>query len=320
MNNGLIHALLIKGSSVVELDSNGIRLWQPSQGLLWLHLDWTADGVSEWLQGQDNLPETAVAALLAEETRPRASASGDGLMLNLRGVNLNPGAEPEDMVSLRAWADADRVISTRRRPLLSVKDVLNSLNERKLDGPGDLLVRLADALVSRMNNVIDDLEDGIAGLEDKVMREPDRTMRNDLSEIRRNAIALRRYLAPQREALSRMQSEQLSWLSDMDRLRLREISDRLIRYLEDLDALRERAAVVQEELLGLLSDQINKRAYVLSVVAAIFLPLGFLTGLLGVNVSGIPGAESPYGFLIFCLILVVVVGIQIGVFIRQRWL
>ncbi|MGI9330642.1 MAG: zinc transporter ZntB [Gammaproteobacteria bacterium] len=316
MNDGLIHALLINGSTVVVLDRNGVQRWRPDQGLLWLHLDWTAADVRTWLH---QLPETAVAALLAEETRPRAGTNNDSLILNLRGVNLNPGANPEDMVSLRLWADAGQLITTRHRRLLSVEDVVNSLEERPFDGPGDLLVRLADALVVRINDVVDDLEDDVAKLEDSVMREPDRAMRAQLSELRRNAIALRRYLAPQREAMSRLQGEKLSWLTDIDRLRLREIGDRLIRYLEDLDALRERAAVVQEELMGLLSDQINKRAYVLSVVAAIFLPLGFLTGLLGINVGGIPGAESAEGFLIFSLMLVAVVALQLWYFKKKRW-
>ena len=144
-------------------------------------------------------------------------------------------------------------------------------------------------------------------------------MRAELAELRRDAIKLRRYLAPQREALGRLQSENVSWLTDADRLRLREVSDRLIRHLEDLDAVRERAVVVQEELMSQLSDQLNKRMYVLSIVAAMFLPLGFLTGLLGINVGGIPGSESPYGFMIFSLILIVVIAFQLLYFIRQRW-
>jgi zinc transporter len=60
--------------------------------------------------------------------------------------------------------------------------------------------------------------------------------------------------------------------------------------------------------------------YVLSVVAAIFLPLGFFTGLLGINVGGIPGAENPTAFLMFILLLIVLVIIQIAVFKWQKWL
>ena len=67
---------------------------------------------------------------------------------------------------------------------------------------------------------------------------------------------------------------------------MREVSDQLARYLEDLDEARDRAAVTQEELVNRLSEQMNNKMYILSIVAAIFLPLGFLTGLLGINVGG----------------------------------
>ena len=97
------------------------------------------------------------------------------------------------------------------------------------------------------------------------------------------------------------------------------MSDRLIRHIEDLDAVRERAAVTQEELLSRLSDQINTRMYVLSVVAAIFLPLGFLTGLLGINVGGIPGTENPWAFLIFLLFIIVIFVGQMLWFRSKKW-
>jgi len=67
-----------------------------------------------------------------------------------------------------------------------------------------------------------------------------------------------------------------------------EEGDRITRYLEDLDLVRERAMVAQEEILGRMAQQQNARMYVLSIVAAIFLPLSFLTGLFGMNVAGLP--------------------------------
>jgi hypothetical protein len=75
----------------------------------------------------------------------------------------------------------------------------------------------------------------------------------------------------------KLQMEKISWLSDNDRLYLRETTDRLIRYTEDLDSVRDRAAVTQEGLVNRLSEQMNTRMYLLSLVAAVFLPLGFLT-------------------------------------------
>jgi len=60
--------------------------------------------------------------------------------------------------------------------------------------------------------------------------------------------------------------------------------------------------------------------YVLSVVAAIFLPLTFVTGLLGMNVGGLPGLESPVGFA-WSIVIMIVTGICLALFFRwKKWL
>jgi len=156
---------------------------------------------------------------------------------------------------------------------------------------------------------------GTAGLEAR-----SGNLREALGGLRRQAIMLRRYLAPQRDVLSRLQVEQAGWLGQGHRLHLREIADRITRYVEDLDAARERAAVIQEQLTGRLSEQMNRTMYVLSLVAAIFLPLGLLTGLLGINVGGIPGAENHWAFALVTFMLVVIAAGQIWLFRRTKML
>jgi zinc transporter len=111
-------------------------------------------------------------------------------------------------------------------------------------------------------------------------------------------------MAPQREALGALSTAPSAFLSDTDRLKLREISDRITRYLEDLDALRERAGVTNDELSTRLAETMNQRMYILSVVAAVFLPLGLITGLLGVNVGGIPGTNNDWSFALLTLLLI----------------
>ena len=64
----------------------------------------------------------------------------------------------------------------------------------------------------------------------------------------------------------------------------------------------------------------NKTMYILSIVAGIFLPLGLLTGLLGINVGGIPGTENPWAFAIFCVLLLIIAGGQIWLFKRKKWM
>jgi zinc transporter len=127
-------------------------------------------------------------------------------------------------------------------------------------------------------------------------------------------------MAPQREAMNRLAGLDTDLINPNQRARLREVADRTMRYVEDLDAVRDRTAVLQDELTTHMSEQMNRTMYLLTVVATIMLPLGFLTGLLGVNVGGIPGADSPWAFAIFCGLLAVLVGVEVAVLKRLRWI
>lgn len=225
------------------------------------------------------------------------------------------------MVGIRLWFENNRIISTCHRRLLSIADLQEAIEQgRGPESIDDFLVQITGQVMERMRQVIDDLEDNVADLEDQVLTAESHQLRSQLAALRRQAISLRRYLTPQREALSRLLTEKIPWLDESARVGLREVADRLARYIEDLDEARDRAAVTQEELVNRLSEQMNNKMYLLSIVAAIFLPLGFLTGLLGINVGGIPGAESNLGFLLFVLLLVIVVIFQILYFKHKKWL
>ena len=250
-----------------------------------------------------------VAALLAEETRPRCSVLPKGLLIILRGVNLNPGADPEDMVALRMWLGGNRVITVRGRRLMAVQDVHDELDAG--GGPatqGGVVVAVAERLVERIGPVVLDLNEKLDHLEVQTLDGATEGLRPQLAQLRREAIALRRHIAPQRDALASMCSAATDLLADSERMRLREVGDRVTRYVEDIDALRERAAVTNDELGTQLAETMNRRMYVLSLVAAVFLPLGLLTGLLGINVGGIPGTNYEWSFTIVTLLLIAIGG------------
>lgn len=319
--NGLLHAYLFDGTGGGHrVEMADVESWTPEQGVLWIHLDYTREAARYWIRQNAGLEELVAEALLTEETRPRATAIDDGLLVALRAINMNPGAQADDMVAMRLWVDNKRIISTRERALFSATDIAELLDAGKGPvGTADFLAVLADRIVWRINDTVEQYEDLVAGLEEQILEESSGSLRFDLANLRRQAITLRRYLAPQREAFAKLITENTSWFDDDSRMKIREVSDRLIRNIEDLDAVRERAAVTQEELLSRLSEQMNTRMYVLSVVAAIFMPLGFLTGLLGINVGGIPGSENHWAFLLFIFFLVAIVTAQILWFRYKKW-
>lgn len=303
------------------LDWEGVRAWTPEQGLLWAHFDQRGEQAGSWLRTESGIDPDIAEALLTEETRPRVAANGNGLLVILRGVNLNPGEEPEDMISIRMWIEDRRIISVRRRKLKAVQDLRDMIDQG--NGPrhaGEFLSIMNSRLVDRMGPVISDLDDQVDDLEDQVLSLESETSRDQLADVRRQAISLRRYIAPQRDALMRLATEQLDWLGEKERNRLRETLDRTLRFVEDLDAARERAQVIQDELSVRLSEQMNRNTYVLSVVAAIMLPLGLITGLLGINVGGMPGVEYKGAFAVVCVLLAVFGGVLYFLFRRLKWL
>ncbi len=303
------------------LDVAAIRKWTAADGKLWLHFDVSDQGACRWVKEDSGLPAEAIEALLAGETRPRSAVTESGLLIVLRGVNTNPGEDPEDMVSVRLWVDADRVISSRRRRLLSVVDISEAIaagNGPRT--PGQLLAMLIERLADRIGAFVESIDDRLDSSEDEIASSDPTVFRPRLASLRRQIASVRRFLAPQRDALDRLNRQPVAALDDQDAQSLRQEADRITRYLEDLDLARERTIVLQEELLSQIAQQQNARMYVLSVVAAIFLPLTFVTGLLGMNVGGLPGLESRWGFHGSLAIMIVAAVGLLAYFRWKKWL
>lgn len=304
-----------------RLNWEQIEQWNPEQGVLWIHLNYTAQRSKQWLLNKSGLDKVTAKALLTEEVRPRSVVSSEGILLFLRGVNMNPGQDPEDMVSIRVWLGKNMIVTTRKRKLLSIDDICHAIdNGLGPKTPIEFMCTLNDRIIDRMSDVLEELDDQVDDLDHDVLTVESHLLRPKIAEIRRQAVLIRRYLAPQREALNRLYMDNTKLIDANVRVHLREANDRIIRYIEDLDSARERAAIAQEELSSRLSEQLNGRMYILSVVAVIFLPLSFVTGLLGINVGGIPGAESPWGFAIVCGLLTAVSVVLLAYLYRKKWI
>ena len=317
-----LHSCILNGHGGANfVDAHSVAGWTKDQGVLWVHLDVNDDASRLWLTEGGGLDNTVVESLLADETRPRSYSTDTGLLTVLRGVNTNPGEDPEDMVSVRLWIEPDRIISTRRRRLLSVVDTRESLE--KGVGPktsGAFLAAITGRLADRIGDFVDGIEDGVGGAEEQLGNQDQETFRHVISGLRRRIASVRRFLAPQRDALDRLYRQPGVWFSNTEIHDLREEADRITRYLEDLDLARERTMVLREEFLAQLAQEQNSRMYVLSVVAAIFLPLTFVTGLLGMNVGGLPGLESPRGFLGSVVIMIAAAAALMFFFRWKKWL
>lgn len=235
--------------------------------ILWVHFDYSQKEAKNWIQTQ--FKDSIVAdALLAGETRPRTTILGDSLLIALKGVNLEPNSKPENMISIRLYISKNMIISTSRRTLISIEEIVEDLEKGiGIKSSSEFLVELTNRMIDRIDDVIDEIQDRTDYLEENIMDMKKQDFRTKILNVRRETIIL-----------------------------------------------------IQEELTNRLSEDLNKKMYILSIISAIFLPLTFLTGLLGINVGGIPGANNENAFYIFTSILILVIFSQYMIFRKKRWI
>ena len=315
---GLAEALVLDGlgsARRISHDEIDTLQLQPTE-TLWLHWDRSHPAAQTWLREQSGLSEFVCDLLLEEGTRPRIVQPDKlQLLLFLRGVNLNPGAQPEDMISLRIFANKQRVISLRLRHLQARAELTAELDSGK--GPvsaQDLVLRLADLMTDKVEPLVVELSDLVDSEDDQIEQDanyaPDH---NKMVTAKRRSASLRRFLAPQRDIFFEMAKDKLAWFAGDQAKDWNELGNSLTRHLEELELIRERVGLVLESEHRRMAERMNRVMYLFAIVTGFFLPLSFLTGLLGINVGGIPGSEYPYGFMVVCLLM-------LGFGLFQWWL
>lgn len=319
--------LAVRTSPDSRVDTPGASIGETIAALAgatwhWLHLDYNRQATHDWLTDEADVPETAAEAMLDEDTRPRCENHKEGTLFIGRGVNLAEGADPADMVSVRAWIDHDRLITVVMRRLRAAEDIAKDYDAdpEAFPTPAHLLARLIDRLIERMDPTIDQLVDDFDAFQQRVIDEEPGITTADLAPIRLRSLTLNRYLVPFRTATTELSRAPEHRIAPDVASDLRVAADRLTRYTEDLAALEARAVVAKDEIVAAHSERLSRRLYGLTVLTAIFLPLTVLTGALGVNLAGIPFAENPNAFPIALVACGLIVVLEIVLLRKLRWL
>ncbi len=285
----------------------------------WVHLQ-SDESDAEQLLDSMALPPSVTDSLMALQTRPRALPIKEGALIFLRGINVNPGADADDMVSLRLWLTPNLIVTARRqnRRLMSVQDTRAMIDSGEAPASSaELLIALLTRIADRIHDKIEDIDEQLGQYE--VADALNKRDRQQLAMLRRQTASIRRHLAPQRDALDTL-IRLPNLINDSLIFELRDQADRMTRYVEDLDLARERSVVLQDELRNQIADQQGIRMYVLSMITAIFLPLSFLTGVFGMNVAGLPGTEAPDAFATLMMAMGGIAVVMLIAMLWRRWL
>jgi zinc transporter len=291
------------------LDTEAACTWlkqhdQHPQEFIWLHYNLANTASEKWLHEHTALPEEFYESLHEGPRSTRIELADDTLVAVVNDVLHDFSFEPSDISTLWLSVDSQLVISARRKPLRAVDSLRNAVrNGEPIRSSVELLTHLlrdqADALIKIVRDAITTVD----SIEDNLLAGKLTTKRASLGALRRVLVRLQRLLAPEPAALFRLLQKPPAWMAETDVQELRQSTEEFSMVLSDMASLQERIKLIQEEIAALASEANNHSLFVLTVVTVLALPINIIAGLLGMNVGGIPLAQSAHGFLIVVVIV-----------------
>ena len=289
---------------------------------LWIHIDYKDEENQEWLKDM-GLDDRVIENLIDEETSPRYFPRKNGILVVMRGVNIQKSADIDDMIALHIWVEEKRILTLSHRSMSAVKKIRTQLKKGKgPKTPSDIFIAISKILTEQIETAIAKIADEVDELEELVIEAEsfkNKSIRENLSQLRHKIVGLRRYIVPQRDVAKVLRNVDHTVLSEENTNQLREIYLDMSKAVEDLNSARDHSTVTQEELDSRTNVNLNQTMYLMSIVIVIFTPLTFVTGLLGANIGGIPFNQDDRGFITIAVFLFIIALLQLFFLKKMRW-
>ena len=272
----------------------------------WIDIDQHDPEARRLLDERWELSDSTRELLCEASYRNRRVQVPEGLVLRLA---YSGGRVDQDgqAIGLGLLVTPERILTVRHGSIKEIEDVWRVLedgSEEVLQG-WSVLSLLVMRIAARIEAGLDREVDTIDNLEDKVFEEGGSLPIEELGQLRRQLIRDRRYINSLSRVLEETVDDPRVHIANSRGEELTLAAQAMLRQERTITFFLERANMLQDQIQSQLTDGMNKSTLRLGVVATVFLPLGFLTGLLGINVAGIPGNHDPWAFWMVCGLLVV---------------
>jgi magnesium transporter len=267
----------------------------------------------------------ALEDIMATDQRPKVEDYGDYLFIVLKMIDYNekgPGLGIEQVSLILG-----------RNYLFSFQegksgDVFGPLRERlrqakgrvRQQGADYLAYALMDAIIDNYYVAIERLGEEIEEVEDRIISRPGPETLRRIHKLRREMIFLRKSVWPLREVVGRLERMESDLFVKTTAVYLRDVYDHIVRAIETIETYKDMLAVILDVYLSSINNRLNEVMKVLTVIATIFMPLTFITGVYGMNFKYIPGLEWEWSFPVFMAAIILLTIGMLLLFRRRKWL
>ena len=284
----------------------------------WIDIDLAEAGERDWLMGYPALDEQTRTLMLEPVRLSHREQLADGLFISLRAMRGGGADEEEQLTDLKLLVGRSQLI-TARLGAVGVVDALRRYlrSGRDLATPVDLLAFMVSGMTKRMETVIFSLTQDTDAAEDTMLDRRTDPSPETMNGLRRRLLRTRRQLTSVQQVLAPIATDPALPLDADDRETLVRSADHVTRYLASLEDCRARLQMLEDHIEAQRASTMTRASLNLTVVATVFLPLTFISGLLGMNVAGIPEEHNPWGFWVVCG-LSIVFALLAWVLLRRR--
>jgi magnesium transporter len=323
-----LHIMNYNETDLAEKDLDSIEKSLPfelSPAVTWLNITGVHD--EKIIDGMGEIFKIHPLVLedIANTTqRPKVEEYDDYLFVILKMAYFNEDSDETILEQVSLIVGKDYVITLQEKE----GDILDSLRERIRSNKGKirklgsdfLMYGIIDSIVDYYFTVLERIGEKMEDLEDQLLLSANQELLNKIYSIRQELVYLRKSIWPLREVVSMLQRDDYGLIGDNTQVYLRDVYDHTIQVVETLETFRETASGMLELYLSTVSNKMNEVMKVLTIFAAIFIPLTFLAGVYGMNFHYMPELSWKFSYPIWWIISVTLVVGMLFYFKKKKWL
>jgi magnesium transporter len=307
----------ISGPSGIDLINT-----QSEDEIRWIHISGLKD--IELINSIFTLAD--LHPLIAEDifnTRSRAKIEDFGDILFII-LDIVPSAEKEFQtrkINIRIKGNLLISVSETGNPFEHIISRISHPNGKfRVHGIDYLMYSIIDSVVDTYFFGLEKIEDIAEVLEERVVQDPSSEIIREIQYFRHTLIKFKRQVWSLRDIVMHLSRSDSEIITDSTRIFMRDVYDHVIKIFEDLDVHREMAEGIMEIYLSSVSNRTNEVMRVLTVIAVIFIPLTFITGVYGMNFSSLPGIDDPAGHLVIFGMMILITALMVAAFRLKKWI
>lgn len=303
------------------------------QGLVWLDYLKPTEADFNFLENVFGFHHLALEDSRKQSQRAKIEEYDNYFFMVIHAVSPRSGSSESPQlksfdlqtVEIHLFVGPNYVVSLHQQhfePITRLIEGGQKTESRFLKKGSDLLLyTLFDAAVDTYFPTLEEIDDQIDKLEDDILINPTQSAVNKIFQFKKDLVLLRKLTGPQREIANALISRDFLNINEETLVYFRDIYDHLVRIYEMLDSYRDLLSGALDVYLGTINNQMNKIMQRLTIFAAIFMPVTFITGIFGMNFKSMPlVAYVPLGFYLALLAMAAVAAANIWWFRRNRWL